>query len=134
MRARETGWWWHAMDSLRQASSLNVNNRNPRELRELAQDENSQLRRDIGRLRTSAQRSAGARQQVKERRAIVQKQVIRVNQEISLQRAQLASARQNGVDKNKASELQAEISMLAAQKLELANHERELASLSVGGA
>ena len=36
MRARETGWWWHAMDSIRQASSLNVNNRNPRELRELA--------------------------------------------------------------------------------------------------
>ena len=36
LRARETGWWWHAMDSIGQASSLDVNNRNPRELRELA--------------------------------------------------------------------------------------------------
>ena len=36
LRARETGWWWHAMDSIGQASSLEVNNRDPSELRELA--------------------------------------------------------------------------------------------------
>ncbi len=36
MQARETGWWWKAMDNLREAGALQVADRDPTELRELA--------------------------------------------------------------------------------------------------
>src|SRR5262249_4177908 len=36
MQARDTGWWWKAMDNIRQAGALEVVDRDPRELRELA--------------------------------------------------------------------------------------------------
>ena len=36
MQARDTGWWWKAMDNLRQAGTLEVADRDPAELRELA--------------------------------------------------------------------------------------------------
>jgi eukaryotic-like serine/threonine-protein kinase len=36
MQSRDTGWWWKAMDNIRQAAALEVAERDPRELRELA--------------------------------------------------------------------------------------------------
>jgi WD40 repeat protein/tRNA A-37 threonylcarbamoyl transferase component Bud32 len=36
MRSGDTGWWWHALDNLRQAARLDVPGRDPAELRELA--------------------------------------------------------------------------------------------------
>ncbi len=36
MRGRDTGWWWKAMDDIGQAAKLNVADRDPTELRELA--------------------------------------------------------------------------------------------------
>jgi WD40 repeat protein len=36
MEARQTGWWWKAMENIRQAGQLQAENRNPTELRELA--------------------------------------------------------------------------------------------------
>lgn len=36
MQARDTGWWWKAMDTIRQARALEVPDRDPSELRELA--------------------------------------------------------------------------------------------------
>jgi len=36
MKGRDTGWWWKAMDNIRQAAGLHVADRDPAELRELA--------------------------------------------------------------------------------------------------
>jgi WD40 repeat protein len=36
MKGRDTGWWWKAMDNIRHAAALDVAERNPTELRELA--------------------------------------------------------------------------------------------------
>ena len=36
MQARDTGWWWKAMENIRQAAELEVAERDPGELRELA--------------------------------------------------------------------------------------------------
>jgi WD40 repeat protein/serine/threonine protein kinase len=36
MQSRDTGWWWKAMDNIRQAGTLEVADRDPTELRELA--------------------------------------------------------------------------------------------------
>ncbi len=36
LRARDTGWWWSAMDKIRQDGQLDVANRDPAELRDLA--------------------------------------------------------------------------------------------------
>jgi eukaryotic-like serine/threonine-protein kinase len=36
MQGRDTGWWWKAMDNIRQAGTMEVPDRDPNELRELA--------------------------------------------------------------------------------------------------
>ncbi len=36
MQGRDTGWWWKAMDNIRQAGTMEVPDRDPTELRELA--------------------------------------------------------------------------------------------------